>query len=230
MKKPCGGLHLCVDCWGLNNATIKNWYPSSLVGESLYWLSRAKQYMQLDITAAYHWMRIWKGDEWETAFYTQYEHYKYQVLHLRLANTPASFQAYVNRALAQLPEKSRKFKLHVCLDKCNYHITKARLLGMSFHPKVLACSRIRPIQFEVGPRRSLLTTFHNSLLSKFASPIHSEFHNRVNAPLVSMLKIMIWNCRFATLEIGFLRVRMLRIGMMWLGGEIMNFLSAKGKK
>ena len=34
-RKPDGNLHLCVDYWGLNNLTIKNQYPLSLIGESL---------------------------------------------------------------------------------------------------------------------------------------------------------------------------------------------------
>ncbi len=34
-KKPDGSLRLCVNYQGLNNLTIKNWYPLLLVGESL---------------------------------------------------------------------------------------------------------------------------------------------------------------------------------------------------
>ena len=69
-RKPDGSLCLCVDYWGLNNLTIKNRYPLSLIGESLDWLGRAKQFTKLDLTNAYHWMRIRKGDKWKTAFKT----------------------------------------------------------------------------------------------------------------------------------------------------------------
>ena len=34
-KKPDGSLCLCVDYRGLNNLTVKNWYPLPLIGESL---------------------------------------------------------------------------------------------------------------------------------------------------------------------------------------------------
>ncbi len=37
-KKPDSSLRLCINYWGLNNLIIKNWYPLSLVGESLNWL------------------------------------------------------------------------------------------------------------------------------------------------------------------------------------------------
>ena len=62
-RKPDGSLRLGVDYWGLNNITFKNQYPLPLIGESLDWLGQAKQFIQLDLTNTYHWMRIYKGDE-----------------------------------------------------------------------------------------------------------------------------------------------------------------------
>ena len=43
-KKPNGSLWLCVDYKGLNNLTIKNWYPLPLIGKALHRLGRAKQF------------------------------------------------------------------------------------------------------------------------------------------------------------------------------------------
>ncbi len=40
-KKPDNSLRLCVDYRGLNNLTIKNWYPLLLVEESLNQLGQA---------------------------------------------------------------------------------------------------------------------------------------------------------------------------------------------
>ncbi len=62
-KKPNGSFHLCVDYWGLNNLTIKNRYPLPLISEVLDRLGRAKRFTQLDLTSAYHRMRIREGDE-----------------------------------------------------------------------------------------------------------------------------------------------------------------------
>ncbi len=62
-KKPHSSLRLCVDYQGFNNLMIKNWYPLPLIGEVLDCLDRAKQFTQLDLTSAYHWMRIWEDDE-----------------------------------------------------------------------------------------------------------------------------------------------------------------------
>ena len=100
-KKPDGSLRLCVDYRGLNNLTIKNRYPLPLIGESLDRLGRAKRFTQLDLTSAYHQMRIKEGDKWKTVFRTRYGHFKYQVMPFGLSNTPASFQGYINRILAE---------------------------------------------------------------------------------------------------------------------------------
>ena len=62
-KKSDGSFHLCVDYQGFNNLTIKNRYPLPLIGESLDRLGRAKRFTQLDLTSAYHCMRIKEGDE-----------------------------------------------------------------------------------------------------------------------------------------------------------------------
>ena len=87
--------------WDLNNITIKNWYPLPLIGELLDWLGRVKRFTQLDLTNAYYWMRIHKGDEWKTTFWTQYGHFKYQVISFGLFNAPATFQRYINKILAK---------------------------------------------------------------------------------------------------------------------------------
>ena len=67
-KKPDGNLCLYVDYQDLNNLTIKNRYPFPLIGEVLDCLGRPKEFTQLDLTSAYHWMRIQEGEEWKTAF------------------------------------------------------------------------------------------------------------------------------------------------------------------
>ena len=95
-------LRLCVDYRGLNKITKKNRYPLPLIGEILDRLSKAKVYTKLDLRNAYHRIRIREGDEWKTAFRTRYGHFEYLVLPFGLTNAPATFQAYINRALAGL--------------------------------------------------------------------------------------------------------------------------------
>ena len=69
-RKSNGSLRLYVNYQGLNNLTIKNRYLLSLIGKSLDRLRRAKRFTQLDLTSAYHQMRIREGDKKKTVFRT----------------------------------------------------------------------------------------------------------------------------------------------------------------
>ena len=97
VRQKDGSLRLCIDYRGLNNLTIKNCYLLPLIGESLNCLGRAKRFTQLDLTNAYHSMRIRKGDKWKTAFRTRYGYFKYQIMLFGLSNAPTSFQGYINK-------------------------------------------------------------------------------------------------------------------------------------
>ena len=158
-QKSNSSLRLCVNYQGLNNLTIKNRYSLPLIGESLDRLGRAKRFTQLDLTSAYHRMRIREGDEWKTAFRTRYGHFEYQVMPFGLTNAPASFQGYINKILAEkldifvivylddiliytdddgdghvsavrwVLEQLRKFSLFTNLKKCRFHQEEVWFLG-----------------------------------------------------------------------------------------------------
>ena len=100
-KKPDGSLHFCVDYWDLNSLKIKNRYLLPLIGKSLDRLGSAKRLTWLDLTSAYHRMRIREGDEWKTAFRTRYGHFEYQVMPFSLSIALVSFQGYINKILAE---------------------------------------------------------------------------------------------------------------------------------
>src|SRR3989440_8838940 len=101
-KGDDGDLQLCIDYRGLNSVTIKNRYPLPLVGEIMDRLSKAKVFTKLDLCNAYYRIRIREGDEWKMTFCMWYSHFKYMVMPFGLANALATFQAYINRALAGL--------------------------------------------------------------------------------------------------------------------------------
>ena len=158
-KKSDRSLRLYVNYQGLNNITIKNRYPLLLVGESFNCLSRAKQFTQLDLTSAYHRIRIKEGDKWKTAFQTRYGHFECQVKSFGLNNAPGSFQGYVNKILAEkldifvivylddiliytkdlekghvkavwwILEIFKKYGLYVNLKKCHFYQSEVRFLG-----------------------------------------------------------------------------------------------------
>ena len=102
VPKKDGGLRLCVDYRALNKVTVKNRHPLPLISETLDRLSGAEVFSKLDLKDAYHRIRIREGDEWKTAFRTRYGHFEYLVMPFGLTNAPATFQAYINRALRGL--------------------------------------------------------------------------------------------------------------------------------
>ncbi len=160
-KKPDSSLRLCVDYRGLNNLTIKNWYPLPLVGESFDRLGRALRFTQLNLTNAYYRMRIRERDEWKMAFRTRYGHFEYQVMPFGLTNAPATFQGYINKILAEkldllviiylddiliyienegeehvqtvqwVLDQLRNHSLYANLKKCHFHQDEVKFLGFN---------------------------------------------------------------------------------------------------
>ena len=101
VKKPEGGLCFCIDYRDFNAVTVKNWYPLSLISETLNCLSQVKIFTKLDIIAAFNQLCIWERDESLTVFCTHFELFKYLVMLFGLCNGPASFQNYINDTLCE---------------------------------------------------------------------------------------------------------------------------------
>ena len=158
VPKKDGSLRLCVDYRGLNKITRKNRHPLPLITQVLDQLSGSAYFTKLDLKDAYHRIRIREGDEWKTAFRTRYGHFEYMVMPFGLANAPATFQAYINKALAGIVDVScvvylddilifskdrtthvnhvkevlrrlRKFDLYANLKKCEFFVQKVEYLG-----------------------------------------------------------------------------------------------------
>ena len=91
-----------MDYRGLNTVTVKNRHPLPLITKTLDRLCGSKVFTKLDLKDAYYRLRIKAGDEWKTAFRTRYSYFEYLVIPFGLANAPATFQAYINRALIGL--------------------------------------------------------------------------------------------------------------------------------
>ena len=158
VQKKDGTLRLCVDYRALNSVTVKNRHPLPLISETIDRLSGAAVYTKLDLTDAYHRIRIQEGDEWKTAFRTRYGHFEYVVMPFGLTNAPATFQAYINEALMglldiiavaymddimifsatreehedhvrQVLKRLRKYGLYANLAKCEFSTDAVDFLG-----------------------------------------------------------------------------------------------------
>ena len=100
--KKDGGLRLYVDYRGLNAITVKNRYPLLLITKIIDRVLGAQFFSKIDLKDAYYQLCIKAGDEQKTAFQTRYGHYEFLVVPIGLTNAPATFQAYINKALQGL--------------------------------------------------------------------------------------------------------------------------------
>ena len=159
VKKPGGGLRLCVDYWGLNEGTIKNRYLLLLICETLMCLSKTRFYTTLDVRGAYNLLRVAERDEWKMAFWTRYGLYQSLVMPFGLTNALADFQHFINDVLhpfldvfctaylydilvySKMLEDHRahvkrvlevlsKAGLHLKPEKCHFHKTEVKYLGL----------------------------------------------------------------------------------------------------
>lgn len=159
VRKPSGGLRFCVDYRALNAITKKDRYPLPLIHETLTQIGKAKWFTKLDVSAAFHKIRIAEGQEWMTAFRTRYGLFEWQVTPFGLANAPSTFQKYINWALREHLDETcsaymddvlvytdgpieehrehvrtilRKLKnagLYLDIAKCEFEVTTTKYLG-----------------------------------------------------------------------------------------------------
>ncbi|KAG5715682.1 hypothetical protein E4T56_gene466 [Termitomyces sp. T112] len=95
-KKKDRSLRLCVDYWGLNKVTKKNWYPLPLIGDLVDHLCSAKIYTKIDLCSSYNNVQIALGHEWKTTFHTCYSLFEYLVMPFGMTNSSATFQYFMN--------------------------------------------------------------------------------------------------------------------------------------
>ena len=99
VKKPGGGLHLCVNYCEINNLTVKNRYSLPLIRETLNLMASSVIFIKLDIIAAFNKLRMAEEEEWKTAMCIYYSLFKYLVMPFRLCEALSSFQSYINDVL-----------------------------------------------------------------------------------------------------------------------------------
>jgi hypothetical protein len=100
VKKPGGGIRLCIDYRKLNAITKKDRHPLLLIDKVMANIASCEIMTKLDIRKAFNRIRIATvEDEDLTTFYTPLGNFKNKVLLFGLCNGPATFQRYINETL-----------------------------------------------------------------------------------------------------------------------------------
>ena len=160
VKKPGGGLRLCIDYRGLNAVTQRDCYPLPLIDETLSRLTKARVFSKLDIRQAFHRLRMaTEEDENLTTFATRFGNYKYKIMPFGLCNAPSTFQRFMNdsfldmldrfvsiylddiliysrnkkehrKHIQQVLQRLRDIGLNADIDKCEFFVEEVKYLGL----------------------------------------------------------------------------------------------------
>ena len=96
IPKKDGSLQLVQDYRKLNQVTIKDKMPLSIIGKVIDKLKETKYFNKLDLIQGYNNVWIREEDEWKAAFLTNKGLFKPQVMYFRLCNLPGIFQRMMN--------------------------------------------------------------------------------------------------------------------------------------
>ncbi|XP_027171567.1 uncharacterized protein LOC113771150 [Coffea eugenioides] len=158
VKKKDGSLRLCIDYRGLNEATIKNKYPLSLIDSLFDQLQGSVVFSKLDLRQGYYLLKIRKEDIPKTAFSTRYGHFEFAVMPFGLTNAPAAFMDLMQRIFKKYLDQFvvvfiddiliysktreehakhlevvlqilREHKLYAKFSKCEFWLTEISFLG-----------------------------------------------------------------------------------------------------
>ena len=100
--KKDGKKRMVQDYRYLNKWTIKNNYPLSLISDVLENIGMKRVFTKMDLRWEYNNVRIKEGDEWKVTFTIPEGFFEPMVMFFGLTNSPAMFQAMINKLLRDL--------------------------------------------------------------------------------------------------------------------------------
>ena len=81
----------------VEQVTIKNRYPLSMIEDLFDQLRGAHVYSKIDLRTDYHQLRVREADIPKTTFRTWYEHFEFTVMSFGLTNVPVAFMDLMHR-------------------------------------------------------------------------------------------------------------------------------------
>jgi len=102
VDKKDGKKRMVMDYHSLNEQTIKNNYPLPLITDLIDNIGSKKVFTKIDLQWGFNNMRIKEGDEWKGAFTTHIGFFEPTVMFFRMTNSPATFQAMMNKILRDM--------------------------------------------------------------------------------------------------------------------------------
>jgi len=100
--KKNGSKRIVIDYCNLNDQIVKNNYPLLLITDLIDNIGSKQVFTKMDLWWGFNNIRIKKGDEWKRAFTTHVRSFKPIVMFFGMTNSPATFQAMINKILRDM--------------------------------------------------------------------------------------------------------------------------------
>ena len=107
VDKKDGSKRIVMDYYNLNNQTVKNNYPLSLIMDLIDNMGGKRVFTKIDLWWGFNNVRIKEGDEQKGAFMIYIESFKLTVIFFGMMNLPAIFQAMMNKILEDMINKGK---------------------------------------------------------------------------------------------------------------------------
>jgi len=98
---------MVMDYHNLNDQTVKNNYPLPLITDLIDNIESKQVFMKMDLQWGFNNVRIKEGDEWKGAFMTYMGSFEPTVMFFGMTNSPATFQAIMNKILRDMINKGK---------------------------------------------------------------------------------------------------------------------------
>jgi len=98
---------IVMDYRNLNNQTIKNNYPLPLITELIDNMGSKKVFTKMDLRWGFNNVKIKEENEWKGAFTMHISSFEPTVMFFGMTNSPAIFQAMMNKILRDLINKGK---------------------------------------------------------------------------------------------------------------------------
>jgi len=149
----------------INQWTIKNRYPLSLIADILDGIGKRKVFTKLDLRWGYNNVRIKERDEWKAAFTMHIGAYEPTIMYFGLTNSLVTFQIMMNNLfrdlinqgdtatfidnilvatdteeehdelVGEVLKRLEENDLFVKLEKCKWKVREVEFLGVVIGPK-----------------------------------------------------------------------------------------------
>jgi len=107
VSKKDGSKRMVIDYCNLNDQIIKNNYLLPLITELIDNMGSKKVFTKMDLRWGFNNIRIKEEDEWKGAFTTHIGSFELIVMFFGMTNSPATFQAMMNKILRDLINKGK---------------------------------------------------------------------------------------------------------------------------